>query len=44
MSSRRIILGLLVLTVAVFSLIAARKLTATPKYDRIQVGMTDKEV
>src|SRR5262245_62043904 len=40
MRSRRLILCLIVLTVAVFCLVAARKLTATPKYDRIQVGVT----
>lgn len=38
MTLRRIILGLILLTVAVFCLVAARKLTTTPKYDRIQVG------
>src|SRR5262245_61345576 len=43
MTSRRIILGLIVLTVVAFGLLAAAKLSATPKFDRIQVGMTAGE-
>lgn len=44
MRSRRLILGLIVLTLLVTVLAAAAKLRATPKYDRIQVGMTMIEV
>src|ERR1700752_4997 len=40
MRSRRVILGLILLTLVATSLAAAAKLRATPKYDRIQVGMT----
>lgn len=43
MTLRRIIFGLILLTVAVFCLVAARKLTATPKYDRIEGDITFPE-
>src|SRR5262245_26949114 len=38
MNARRIILGIIVLMVILFGLLAAAKLRATPKYDRIVVG------
>jgi hypothetical protein len=44
MTPRRIILGLILLIVVSFCGLAAAKLRATPKYDRIQVGMTLEEV
>src|SRR5262245_24156570 len=38
--SRHLNLGLILLTLLATCLLAAAKLRATPKYDRIQVGMT----
>lgn len=44
MNARGIILGLIVLALVVTVLAASVKLRATPKYDRIQVGMNYAEV
>ena len=44
MRSRRLVLGLILLTLLATCLAAAAKLRATPKYDRIQVGMTYSEL
>jgi hypothetical protein len=42
--SPRLILCLILLTLLATCLAAAAKLRATPKYDRIQVGMAEAEV
>jgi hypothetical protein len=44
MRSRRLILCLILITIAAFVLVAGVKLRATPKYDRIQNGMSRDEV
>lgn len=44
MNSCRLVLCLIMLTLLVTCLAAAAKLRTTPKYERIQVGMTMAEV